>query len=37
MSFIINNQENFQTGTSVHGITTRNKHHLHRLYANLTC
>jgi hypothetical protein len=23
--------------TSVHGIDTRNKHHLHRPYANLTC
>jgi len=37
MSFIINNQENFQMDTSVHSINTRNKHHLHRPSANLTC
>ena len=28
MNFIINNQENFQSDTSVHSINTRHKHHL---------
>ena len=37
MSFIINKQENFKTNSSKHNINTRNKHHLHRLNANLSC
>jgi hypothetical protein len=37
MNFFVNNQENFQTNSSVHSINTRNKHHLHRPIANLTC
>jgi hypothetical protein len=37
MSFIINNQEIFQTNLSVHNINTRNKHHLHRPYAHVSC
>ena len=37
MSFFIGNQEKFQTNLSVHNINTRNKHHLHRLVANLSC
>jgi hypothetical protein len=37
MSFFIGNQENFQTNSSVHNINTRNKHHLHRPVANLSC
>jgi hypothetical protein len=37
MSFFIGNQENFQTNSSVHSINTRNKHHLHRPIANLSC
>ena len=37
MNFIINNQEIFQTNSSVHHINARNKHHLHRLNANLSC
>ena len=37
MSFFIGNQENFQTNSSVHSINTRNKHHLHRPVANLSC
>jgi hypothetical protein len=31
------NQEKFQTNSSVHNINTRNKHHLHRPVANLSC
>jgi hypothetical protein len=34
--FIINNQEHFQANSAVHSVNTRNKHHLHRLVANLT-
>jgi len=37
MSFIINNQEIFQTNSSIHKINTRNKHHLHRPNTNLSC
>jgi hypothetical protein len=37
MNFILNNQENFQTNSSVHSIDTRNKHHLHRPNANQSC
>ena len=29
MNFVINNQEIFQTNSSIHNINTRNKHHLH--------
>ena len=37
MSFFIGNQEKFQTNSSVHNINTRNKHHLPRPAANLSC
>jgi hypothetical protein len=37
MNFFANNQENFQRNSSVHNINTRNKHHLHRPTANLSC
>ena len=37
MIFIINNQEIFKINSSVHNINTRNKHHLHRQNANLSC
>lgn len=37
MSFIVNNQDNFQTNSSVPTVSTRNKHHLHRLTAKLPC
>jgi IS1 family transposase len=37
MNFILNNQENVQTNSSIHSIDTRNKHHLHRPNANLSC
>jgi hypothetical protein len=37
MSFIINNQEILQTNSSRHSINTRNKHHLLRPNAKLSC
>jgi hypothetical protein len=37
MNVFINNQDNFQTNPLVHSINTRNKHHLHRPIANLSC
>jgi IS1 family transposase len=37
LNVFVNNQENFQTNSSVHSINTRNKHHLHRPIANLSC
>jgi len=37
MSFFVGNQEHFQTNSSVHSINARNKHHLHRPIANLSC
>jgi IS1 family transposase len=37
MNFFVNNQENIQTTPSVHSINTRNKDHLHRPIANLSC
>ena len=35
MNFIINNQENFPTNSSIQNIKTREKHHLHRSHAKL--
>jgi hypothetical protein len=37
MSLFIGNQEKFQSNSSVHNINTRNKHHLHRPVADLSC
>jgi hypothetical protein len=37
MNFFVHKQENFQTNPSAHSINTRNKHHLHRPIANLSC
>jgi hypothetical protein len=37
MNFLVNNQEIFQTNSSLHSINTRNKHHLHKQIANLSC
>ena len=34
---IVINQENFQPNSPVHNISTRNKHHLHRPNASLSC
>jgi hypothetical protein len=36
LNFIINNQEIFQTNSSIHNINTRNKHHLHSPNGNLS-
>jgi hypothetical protein len=36
MNFILNNQEHFQTNSSIHSTDTKNKHHLHRPNANLS-
>ena len=37
MNFIISHQEILQTNSSVHNINTRNKHHLQRPNASLSC
>jgi hypothetical protein len=37
MNFIVSNEENFQTNSSIHNIKIRNKHDLHRPNANLSC
>jgi hypothetical protein len=37
MNFFISNHEIFQTNSSTHIMNTRNKHHLHRPIANLSC
>jgi hypothetical protein len=37
MNLIIDNQEIFQTNSSIHNTTTRNKRHLHRPNINLSC
>ena len=37
MNFFIVNKDKFLTNSSVHGINTRNKHHLHIPIANLSC
>jgi len=37
MNFIINNQGFLQTDLSMHNINTKNKYHLHRPNANLSC
>jgi len=35
--FVVNNSESVHTNSSVHAINTRNKTHLYRPVANLTC
>jgi hypothetical protein len=35
--FIVNNQEHFQTNSTVHSVNTRNKNELHRPISNLSC
>jgi hypothetical protein len=37
LNFVVNNQETFQTNLEIYNINTRNKHHLHRPNANLSC
>jgi len=37
MNLIINKSDIFQTHSSIHNINTRNKHHLHRPNAKISC
>jgi hypothetical protein len=37
MNFVINSQERFQTNSAIHSVNTRDRDHLHRLTANLSC
>ena len=37
MMFIVNNLDNFQTYSVVHGVNTRDKYQLHRPTVNLSC
>jgi hypothetical protein len=37
ISFVVNNQEPFQTNSAIHSINTKNRDHLHRPTANLSC
>jgi hypothetical protein len=37
MMFVLDNQENFQTNLSVHGLNTRNKNQLYLPIVNLSC
>jgi hypothetical protein len=37
MMFTINNFDNFQMNSAVHGMNTRSKHQLHRPTVNLSC
>jgi hypothetical protein len=37
LTFVINNLKHFQTSSAIHCVKTRNKHHLHRSIANMTC
>jgi hypothetical protein len=37
MMFVIDNQENFKTNLSVHGLNTRNKNQLYLPIVNLSC
>jgi len=37
MNFYVNNQELFETNSWIHSVNTRNRDHLHRQLANLSC
>jgi hypothetical protein len=37
MNFVVNDQELFQTNSAIHSVNTRNRDHLHRPTANLSC
>jgi IS1 family transposase len=37
INFFVNNHEDFQTNSSIHNTNMRNKHHLHRPTANISC
>jgi hypothetical protein len=37
LMFVVDNQKNFQSNSSVHRLDTKNKNHLYLLIANLSC
>jgi hypothetical protein len=37
MNFFVNNQEHFQTNSAIHSVYARNRDHLHRPTANVSC
>jgi IS1 family transposase len=37
MNLVVNHQEHFQTNSAIHSVNTRNRGHLHRPSANLSC
>jgi hypothetical protein len=37
MNFVVNNQEHFETNSGIHSVITKNRDHLHRPNANLSC
>jgi hypothetical protein len=37
MNIVVNNQEHFQTNSAIHSVKSRNRDHLHRPTANLSC
>jgi IS1 family transposase len=37
MNFVVNNQEHFQTNSAIHSVNTRNRDHVHRPTAKLSC
>jgi hypothetical protein len=37
MNFVVNNQEHFQTNSAIHSVNIRNRVHLHRPIASLSC
>jgi IS1 family transposase len=37
MSIVVNNQEHFQTNAAIHSVNTRNRDHLPRPTATLSC
>jgi hypothetical protein len=37
MNFVVNNQEHFQANSTIHSDNTRNRDHLHRPTASLSC
>jgi IS1 family transposase len=37
MNFVINNQERIETNSTLHSVNTRNRDHLHRPTAKLSC
>jgi IS1 family transposase len=37
MNFLVNNKEHFQKNSAIHSVNSRNRDHLHRPTANLSC